>query len=137
MREVKAVRRHAWSMAITVWLVGLSLAGVTLAQQTTPSPAPGAATKSKSKPDPAHIQQTLQHALDQFRSVKDGKNADYIPALAKVESNLWSIVIVTVDGQVYEGGDTRAKFSIQSAAKPFVLARAMTDWGPEAVQKRI
>jgi len=44
---------------------------------------------------------------------------------------------VTVEGQVYEIGDARAEFSIQSAAKPFVLARTLTAVGPEALEKRI
>jgi glutaminase len=101
---------------------------------------------------PAHAQQTaaprrtpgaspyqlaVEKALAQFKSVQDGKNADYIPALAQVDSKLWGVAIVTVDGKVYEAGDARRTFSIQSAAKPFVLARTMSEIGPVAVQKKI
>ena len=33
----------------------------------------------------AEIQQAVNAAYEKFRTLKDGKNADYIPALAKVD----------------------------------------------------
>ena len=53
------------------------------------------------------------------RASTEGKNADYIPALAEVPSNLFGIALVTTDGQAYEVGDSSSPFSIQSISKVF------------------
>ena len=44
---------------------------------------------------PAEIQQAVDAAYAKFRTLKEGKNADYIPALAKVDPNLFGIAVVT------------------------------------------
>ena len=49
-------------------------------------------------------QTAVNDALNQFRTLKEGKNADYIPALAKVDPNLFAISLVTVDGKVFTSG---------------------------------
>ena len=43
-------------------------------------------------------QTAVNDAFNQFRTLKEGKNADDIPALAKVDPNVFGIAIVTVDG---------------------------------------
>lgn len=55
---------------------------------------------------------------------KEGKQADYIPALAKVNPDQFGICIKTLKGKTYEIGDSRVKFSIQSISKVFSLALA-------------
>ena len=45
-------------------------------------------------------QAAVNNAFNQFRTLKEGKNADYIPALAKVDPNLFGIALVTVEGEV-------------------------------------
>lgn len=82
-------------------------------------------------------QRAVDKALAEYKQVSEGKNANYIPALAKVDPGLYGIALVTVDGRVYEAGDARLEFAIESAAKPFVLARTMTSVGPKAVRERI
>ena len=42
----------------------------------------------------------IQEAYDKFKNDKNGKNADYIPYLAQVDSKLFGIAIVTTDNQV-------------------------------------
>ena len=79
----------------------------------------------------------LAQAYREWKGVKEGKNADYIPVLAKVDPALYGIVLVTVQGTIYEVGAARNEFSIQSVSKPFTLARAIEGAGWEAVQKRI
>ena len=74
----------------------------------------------------------LAEALAKFEGVTEGKNADYIPALAEVDSKLFGIALVTSDGQVYEAGDVGALFSIQSISKVFTMARVMQDSGEQA-----
>jgi glutaminase len=48
---------------------------------------------AQQRPDP---QTAVNDAFNQFRTLKEGKNADYIPALAKVDPNLFGISLVTV-----------------------------------------
>src|SRR6476661_9572820 len=66
---------------------------------------------------PAEIQKALSDAYTKYKDIKEGKNADYIPALAKVDSKIYGIVLVTTDGRVYSIGDTTSQVSIQSISK--------------------
>jgi len=70
-----------------------------------------AAGVAQQRPDP---QTAVNDAFNQFRTLKEGKNADYIPALAKVDPNLFGIALVTVDGEVFTAGDVKTEVSIQS-----------------------
>jgi glutaminase len=63
--------------------------------------------------------------------LKEGKNADYIPALAKVDSNIYGIALVTADGKVYTAGDVKSQVSIQSISKVFTLAKVIEEQGPD------
>ena len=73
----------------------------------------------------------------QFRTLKEGKNADYIPALAKVDPNLFGIALVTADGKVYTAGDVKTEVSIQSISKVFTMAQVIQEQGLESIEKRI
>ena len=79
----------------------------------------------------------LSEAHDRFEDVAEGKNADYIPALAEVDSDLFGISLVTVDGASHDVGDSDARFSIQSISKVFTLAMAMQEHGAEAIREKI
>ena len=68
---------------------------------------------------------------------KEGKNADYIPALAKVDPNLFGIAVVTADGKVYTAGDVKTEVSIQSISKVFTMAQVIQEQGLDAIEKRI
>ena len=85
----------------------------------------------------ADIKAALNGAEAKFKDVKDGKNADYIPALAKVDPNIFGIALVTTDGRVFTVGDIKSEVSIQSISKVFTLALVLEQQGPEAVQKNI
>ena len=65
-----------------------------------------------------------------------GKQADYIPALANVNPNQFGICLNTIDGKIYKIGDSDVKFSIQSISKVFALAIALSAMGPD-LWKRI
>src|SRR5215203_4009101 len=86
-------------------------------------------------------QQTIQAVLDQtyekFKNLKEGKNADYIPALAKVNPELFGIALVTADGKVYTAGDIGTQVSIQSISKVFTMAKVIEEQGPEQIEKTI
>jgi glutaminase len=83
------------------------------------------------------IQKAVDAAYAKFRNLKDGKNADYIPALAKVDPNLFGIAIVTADGKVYTAGDVKTEVSIQSISKVFTMAQVIQEQGHDSVAKRI
>ena len=86
---------------------------------------------------PAEIQAALDGAYAKYKDLKEGKNADYIPALAKVDSNIFGIALVTADGKVYTAGDVKSQVSIQSISKVFTLAKVIEEQGPEAIASTI
>src|SRR5438105_6032012 len=53
-----------------------------------------------------------------------GEVADYLPALRCVERERFGLAVATLEGDVYETGDSRAPFSIQSISKVFSLVLA-------------
>ncbi|MGO4564669.1 glutaminase [Rhizobium sp. 2YAF20] len=61
----------------------------------------------------------------------EGKVADYIPELAKVDPRQFGLAIATVDGQVHRVGDAEAPFSIQSISKVFMLTLALGKVGEQ------
>ena len=79
----------------------------------------------------------IQEAYDKFKDDKNGKNADYIPYLAQVDSKLFGIAIVTTDNQVLTKGDVDYSFSIQSISKVYTLALAMGELGPDKVFQKV
>jgi glutaminase len=82
-------------------------------------------------------QAAIDNAYNQFRNLKEGKNADYIPALAKVDPNLFGIALVTVDGKVFTAGDVKTEVSIQSISKVFTMAQVIQEQGLDSIEKRI
>ena len=83
------------------------------------------------------IQGAVNGAHAKYRNLQEGKNADYIPVLAKVDPNLFGIAVVAGDGKVFTAGDVRTEVSIQSISKVFTMARVIQDQGPESIEKRI
>ena len=79
------------------------------------------------------IEAVLKAAYEKYKGLEEGANADYIPALAKVDPNLFGIVLVTVDGKVYSVGDIKTEVSIQSISKVLTMAKVMEESGPDAI----
>ena len=73
------------------------------------------------------LQRVVEEAHERFKDVKEGKNADYIPELTKVPSELFGVAIVTARGDVYTAGDVEYAFTIQSVSKPFTAALVMQE----------
>ncbi|HWD92204.1 MAG TPA: glutaminase A [Verrucomicrobiae bacterium] len=88
-------------------------------------------------PSTQDLQSVVDGAYQSFKNDTSGKNADYIPYLASVPSELFAVVIVTVDGQVFAAGDTNYSFSIQSCSKVFTMAQVMQESGEDAVLNKI
>jgi glutaminase len=83
------------------------------------------------------VQKAVDAAYAKYKTLKEGKNADYIPALAKVDPNLFGIAVVTGDGKVYTAGDVKTEVSIQSISKVFTMAEVINEQGLDAIAKRI
>lgn len=64
-----------------------------------------------------------------------GRVADYIPALAGVGPRKLGISVRTVDGECFEVGDARERFSIQSISKVFNLALAIRIVGDQVFER--
>jgi len=85
----------------------------------------------------SHINAVLKEAYHKFKDNQEGKNADYIKALAIVDSKIFGITLVTPDGKVYEIGDTKKKVSIQSISKVFTAAMVIQEKGDKFLQEKI
>jgi len=72
-----------------------------------------------------------------YRDDQSGKVADYIPELALADPRWFGIAVVTVNGDVFQVGDSEQLFSIQSVSKPFVFGKALEDHGREEVLKKV
>jgi glutaminase len=72
-----------------------------------------------------------------FAAETGGAVADYIPELGKADPDHFGISLATIDGHVYEVGDTRVPFTIQSMSKPFVFALALDTLGAARVESAI
>jgi glutaminase len=98
----------------------------------TSSESPGRESRPESP-----IQSYLHALRARFVADTGGQVARYIPELANADPALFGIAIATVDGQVYESGDARAPFTIQSISKPLVYGVALEDRGAERVRRAI
>jgi glutaminase len=105
-----------------MWLVGIAAAAVLVSMSVS------------AQSDP---QSVVNAALAKYKDLKEGKNADYIPALAKVNPNLYGIALVMADGKVYTAGDVKTEVSIQSISKVFTMAQVIQEQGIDSIPKRI
>jgi glutaminase len=94
----------------------------------------GAAAWISSKPPLLRFLNTC-HA--DFLQQTSGAVADYIPELGKADPAHFGISLATLDGHVYEVGDTQIAFTIQSMSKPFVFALALDTLGAARVESVI
>jgi len=117
--------------------VKLLLVATIIAPSLFPIPARAQSSRSPVAPRREVVAAVVQEAYDKFRNETKGKNADYIPYLAQVDSNLFGIAIVTTDNQVITMGDVKYSFSIQSISKVYTLALAMEALGADRVFEKV
>jgi L-glutaminase (EC 3.5.1.2) len=80
----------------------------------------------------------LEEIVNEVRPLtRQGKVADYIPALAGVEADQLGIAIVTSDGQRFQAGDASTRFSIQSISKVLSLTVALTLYEDAEIWQRV
>jgi len=83
------------------------------------------------------IQEYIEQLHARYQDLRDGQVATYIPELAKADPEWFGICIATTDGTLYDVGETRQPFTIQSISKPFVYGLALEDQGLDAVLAKI
>jgi glutaminase len=124
------MRRHQTRVqaAYAGMLIVMSFVSVSLCAQNSRSPV---------APRKEVVESVVKEAYDKYKGETKGKNADYIPYLAQVDSKLFGIAIVTTDNQVITLGDVKYSFSIQSISKVFTLALAMQELGADKVFEKV
>jgi len=83
------------------------------------------------------LQRFLAACHTDFSAEHGGEVAHYIPELSKANPDHFGISLATLDGHVYEVGDTRVPFTIQSISKAFVFALALDTLGADKVESAI
>ncbi|WP_104180209.1 glutaminase A [Arthrobacter sp. B0490] len=83
------------------------------------------------------IESYLRTIHREISDLRDGKPYSTIPAMANVNPDNFGICLTTVDGYMYEVGDTREEFTIQSISKPFTYGLALSDLGMDAVDAKV
>ena len=79
----------------------------------------------------------LQDLHQKYQHLQEGKLANYIPELAKVNPELFSICVMTIDGQIFTVGDYQHLFTIQSISKVFVYGMALQEHGRDNVLTKV
>ena len=86
---------------------------------------------------PLPVSRYLDDLFARHKLNRTGKLADYIPELARVEPDQFGIAFATMDGYIYEVGDTTNLFTIQSVSKAIVYGLALNDHGRQEVLRKI
>lgn len=76
------------------------------------------------------IQKYLRNAFEYAKPFcKEGRVANYIPALAQVDPSKFGMAVALPNGEYYCAGDADEPFSIQSVSKVFTLSLALERFG--------
>ena len=86
---------------------------------------------------PNSFQNYLEALQTTYADIATGAVASYIPELTKADPAWFGIALVTVDGHVYQAGDSRQPFTIQSISKAITYGLALEDSGIEAVLRKV
>jgi len=85
----------------------------------------------------ADLQMAVTQAYKRYQSDRSGKISDTVPALSKVSPDLYGVVIVRIDGKIYEAGDTKIPFVLGASAAPFTAALVAEQQGPDTLARKI
>ena len=84
-----------------------------------------------------HLKELVEESFEEAKSVSGGKNANYIPFLANVPSNLLSVSLTLADGRTLDFGDSDYIFGVESISKVFTALLVMQQSGVSEVLKLI
>jgi glutaminase len=85
----------------------------------------------------APLQGYLEELHAALASISDGALADYIPELTRADPGWFGIALATVDGHVYQAGESRRAFTVQSISKAIAYGLALEDHGLDAVLSKV
>lgn len=88
-------------------------------------------------PETSPVARVLHEVHAQLLDNTSGAVATYIPELADCDPDQFGIAIALTDGHVYEVGDTRCEFTIQSVSKAFAFGLALEDHGRDELLRRV
>lgn len=83
------------------------------------------------------MQRYLEALHEQLADVRDGEIASYIPELTLADPDWFGVALITVDGNVYQAGDSRQPFTVQSISKAITYGLALEDNGFDAVLEKV
>lgn len=122
---------------IVMALIATGMAATVIAASFVFLPLSAQDRRSPVAPRREQIEAAVHEACEKFSGDTGGKNADYIPYLAQVDSKLFGVSVISTDNQIISTGDIKYPFSIQSISKVFTLALAMEELGPDEVFKKV
>ncbi len=85
----------------------------------------------------ADLQMAVTQAHKRYQADRSGKIPADVPALAKISPDLYGVVIVRVDGKIYEAGDTNIPFVMAAIATPFTAALVAEQQGTEVLAHKV
>ncbi|QPN60031.1 glutaminase A [Synechococcus sp. CBW1002] len=88
-------------------------------------------------PTPEVVQDLVVEAHRRFSPVLDGRVADYIHALAAATPEHFGLCVSSSGGALFEAGEARLAFSIQSISKPFLFALICQAIGEAAAREKL
>lgn len=88
-------------------------------------------------PDWQQFSKDLAFIFDSCRSCRDGKVADYIPQLARMNPELWGVSVCSTSGQRQHYGDVSEPFSIQSVCKTLNYCLVQQEHGVDKVHQHV
>ena len=111
-------------LSVLLGLAGLTASGI----------CPAAGPKGARDAD---MQMAVSQAHKRYQSDRSGTIPDFVPRLAKVSPDLYGVVIVRVNGKIYEAGDTRVPFVLTAVATPFTAALVAEQQGGAAIRSAL
>lgn len=81
----------------------------------------------------SQIKEVAQQAYNEVKGQTGGKNADYIPYLANIDSKLFGLSICLMNGQTINIGDTDYRFGIESVSKVHTAILILRQYGAQKV----
>ena len=70
----------------------------------------------------ADMQTAVSQAHKRYQPDRSGTIPDFVPGLSRVSPDLYGVVIVRVNGKIFEAGDTRVPLVLTAIAAPFTAA---------------
>lgn len=86
---------------------------------------------------PTPLARFLRQTHERLASDMRGSLPDYIPELTKADPAHFGVALATLDGHIYDIGESAVPFTIQSISKAFVFALALETAGPERLEASI